>query len=94
MNWILALLAGCAAVNGIPHFFHGVSGRRFHSPFARPPVTGSSSALVNTIWGMVNFALALWIANSLIWEHTTRIAFLAGAIVTSISLSLLFSRNQ
>jgi hypothetical protein len=32
-------------------------GRAFQSPFANPPGTGLSSALVNVGWGAVNIAL-------------------------------------
>lgn len=41
--------------NGVPHFVHGISGKRFQSPFDSPPGVGESSPLVNSIWGMANF---------------------------------------
>ena len=36
---------------------HGISGKKFQSPFAKPLGIGESSALVNVIWGLVNFAI-------------------------------------
>jgi hypothetical protein len=49
---------GLFAVNSIPHFVAGVSGKRFQSPFAKPPGEGLSSAAVNAIWGSANAILA------------------------------------
>jgi hypothetical protein len=50
--------------NGIPHFVSGAMGRAFPSPFAKPPGRGLSSAAVNVIWGVFNFALSYM----LIWR--------------------------
>ena len=45
-------------VNGIPHFVNGVSGKPFPTPFASPPGRGKSSAVLNVIWGAINFLIA------------------------------------
>jgi hypothetical protein len=56
--WSLLLvrfLAGVFLANGIPHFVHGLSGRAFPTPFARPPGIGLSSPVTNVLWGFANF---------------------------------------
>jgi hypothetical protein len=56
---LLAYFAGgLTLANAIPHFVSGVMGRRFPSPFAKPPGTGQSSATTNVLWGAFNLALA------------------------------------
>ena len=60
MAWYAYLayfLAGVFLANGVPHFVHGISGKKFQSPFASPPAVGESSPLVNVIWGLVNFII-------------------------------------
>jgi hypothetical protein len=60
MVWYLYLAyftAGALFANGVPHFVHGISGKRFQSPFASPPGVGESSPLVNVVWGMLNFLI-------------------------------------
>jgi hypothetical protein len=49
---------GAFLANTIPHLVAGVSGSPFQSPFASPPGEGLSSALVNTVWGLVNLVVA------------------------------------
>jgi hypothetical protein len=58
MAWSLLLvrfLAGIFLANGVPHFVHGLSGKAFPTPFARPPGVGDSSPIVNILWGFANF---------------------------------------
>ncbi|ACY13940.1 hypothetical protein [Haliangium ochraceum] len=49
---------GVFLANFVPHFVAGVSGRRFPSPFAKPPFQGLSSPIVNVLWGLCNLAVA------------------------------------
>ena len=49
---------GMFLANFVPHFVAGVSGRPFHSPFARPPFRGLSSPFVNILWALFNLAVA------------------------------------
>jgi hypothetical protein len=49
---------GVLLANFVPHFVAGVSGRPFHSPFAKPPFRGLSSPAVNVLWGLFNLAAA------------------------------------
>jgi hypothetical protein len=49
---------GAFLANFTPHFIAGVSGRRFHSPFAKPPFRGLSSPIVNVLYALFNLAVA------------------------------------
>jgi hypothetical protein len=49
---------GLFLANFTPHFVAGVSGRAFHTPFAKPPFRGLSSPAVNILWGLFNLAVA------------------------------------
>jgi hypothetical protein len=60
MPWYVYLayfFAGAFLGNGVPHFVQGACGNKFQSPFASPPGRGESSALVNVVWGVVNFVI-------------------------------------
>jgi len=61
MAWYVCLARFCAGLvlaNGVPHFVNGISGKRFPTPFASPPGAGTSSPVVNVIWGMINLLIA------------------------------------
>ena len=61
MRWYIYLayfFGGAFLVNAIPHFVNGVSGRPFPSPFSSPPGQGESTAVVNVLWGSLNFVIA------------------------------------
>ena len=58
INDVAWFFGGAFLVNAIPHFVSGVMGRRFPSPFAKPPGKGQSSATTNVAWGAFNLALA------------------------------------
>lgn len=49
---------GVFLANFTPHFVAGVSGRAFHTPFAKPPFRGLSSPAVNILWGLFNLVVA------------------------------------
>ncbi|MFO0599930.1 MAG: hypothetical protein U0228_31765 [Myxococcaceae bacterium] len=51
---------GLFLANSTPHFIAGVSGRAFHTPFAKPPFRGVSPPTVNIAWSLCNLALA-WV---------------------------------
>jgi len=67
MNWLhdaAYLFGGAFLANAVPHFVSGMMGRRFQSPFAKPPGEGLSSSTVNVLWGFANFVIAyLFIAG-------------------------------
>jgi hypothetical protein len=49
---------GVFLANFTPHFVAGVSGRPFHTPFAKPPFRGLSSPAVNILWALFNLVVA------------------------------------
>jgi hypothetical protein len=99
MAWYAYLayfFAGTFLVNGVPHFVEGITGRRFQSPFASPPGVGESSAVVNVIWGLINF-VAGWALMFGVGEFSfglTRESLMVGlgALVAAIALAMYFER--
>ena len=53
-SYLFEFISGLFLANGVPHFFQGISGHRFQSPFGHPPGVGESSPLSNTLWGFAN----------------------------------------
>jgi hypothetical protein len=51
-------VGGMMLMNALPHLAAGMMGRRFPSPFAKPPGKGLSSPTVNVFWGFANLAVA------------------------------------
>ncbi len=61
MSWhdgLAYFFGGLFLANFTPHFVAGVSGRAFHTPFAKPPFRGLSSPLVNILWALFNLGVA------------------------------------
>ncbi|MCW7539631.1 hypothetical protein OOT46_17445 [Aquabacterium sp. A7-Y] len=99
MDWldhVAHFFVAVFAVNGVPHFVHGLSGRRFPTPFAKPPAVGDSRPLVNVVWGMANFALAWLLYHRSVPPRPGELAdswpLWAGTLVTALALSAHFSR--
>ena len=96
MDLFLFFLAGLFLANGVPHYSNGVSGRKFHSPFASPPGRGHSSALVNVVWAFVNFAaggaILCFRLNESTLVMTNIVAFVVGIVVMSILLAITFQK--
>jgi hypothetical protein len=99
MRWYQHLayfFGGAFLVNAVPHFVNGVSGRPFQSPFAHPPGEGLSSALVNVLWGSLNFVIAYLLLVKVgtfelkRWPHVIHVAF--GGILMAIMLARAFGR--
>ena len=57
-DYLAHFFAGAFLANGVPHFVQGICGNKFQTPFASPPGVGKSSAIVNVLWGLFNFAVA------------------------------------
>lgn len=99
MNWynyVACFFAGAFLANVIPHFFHGISGDRFPTPFAKPPGRGLSSPTVNVVWAWMNLVVGylLFRAGHVSTESdTTLLLFFAGIIAISTILSFRF-RNK
>jgi hypothetical protein len=92
MSWyhfIAYFFAGAFAANGVPHYFRGVTGRRFPTPFAVPPGRGESPPLTNVLWGLANFVIAFLLlqvgafSGGFTWSMLT---FLIGFTIMSVML--------
>ena len=58
LHFLAWFVGGATLMNAVPHLVSGLMGRRFPSPFAKPPGKGLSSATVNMLWGFANLAAA------------------------------------
>jgi len=96
--YLAYIFAGIFLANGVPHFIHGISGKKFQSPFTRPPGVGQSSPLVNVIWGLVNFLIGyvlVFRVGHFTFGLTTAVLMTGlGVIVTSVCLALSFGRTR
>ncbi len=75
---------------------HGISGKKFPSPFAKPLGKGDSSPLVNVIWGIVNFVIGyvlIFGVGRFTMGFTLDMLMVGlGALVTSVMLAWSFGR--
>lgn len=62
-NYLAFFLAGALLANGVPHFIKGICGEKFVTPLALMLGERQSSALVNVVWGWVNFAIGAWLLH-------------------------------
>lgn len=97
MQWYVYLacfVGGIFLANCVPHLVHGISGRRFQSPFASPPGVGESSPLVNVAWGLVNliigYVLIFGVGDFRLGITISAVMVGLGAIVTSLGLAIYF----
>ena len=96
--YVAYFFGGAILGNFIPHFVNGISGRKFPTPFSKPPGRGLSSPLVNILWGTLNLA----VAYLLIFRvgnfnfHSLRHAGMVGLgfLFIGIQLSLAFGRLE
>ena len=61
MPWhsiVACFFGGAFLANFFLHFIAGVSGRRFPTPFAKPPFRGLSSPVVNVLYALFNLTVA------------------------------------
>ncbi len=99
MTWYASLayfFAGGFLTNGIPHFIHGISGKKFPTPFSRPMVKGESSPVLNVIWGVVNFligyALVFGVGKFQFGFSLDTLMLILGGVVVSVVLALILGR--
>lgn len=97
MTYLPWFFSGLFCANGIPHFVNGISGKDFHTPFFyRRFVKRIPSPLFNTIWGLLNFLLALYLAPVKGWPEfgsEAGWAWGAGFAFAALGLALLFERR-
>ena len=91
MNWahlISYFFGGVFLANAVPHLVSGACGRRFQSPFARPPGQGLSTATVNVVWAFFNivigYILVLKVGTFDIRATPDFCTFVAGALFMSV----------
>lgn len=96
MIYIAYIFSSFFLINAIPHFVHGVCGRRFQSPFASPPGVGESSPLINVIWSSSNFLIGYLLLRYAgffdVGVNAATFVFFSGAFATAIILSIVFGR--
>ena len=96
MSLVTLFFAGLFVANGIPHFVHGISGKKFPSPFAKPPGKGLSSSIVNVIWGLTNFLIAILLFKTeesfSIGLNAGFLTFALGFVIASVGLAGHFSK--
>ena len=95
MRLVALFFVGALFCNCIPHLVAGLQGSRFPTPFARPRGVGTSSALVNFIWGACNLCTALSILVRRPFEiglNFQCLALAAGALLLGIYLSRRFAK--
>ena len=95
-SYLAYFLGGVFLANGVPHFVHGISGKKFQTPFASPAGIGESSPLVNVIWGIVNFyigyALIFGVGNFAFGMTVDALVAGLGFLLAAVALALYFGR--
>lgn len=90
--YVLYLVAGVFLANGIPNFIKGVTGEKHQTPFGNP-----SSAVVNVVWGTINFVVAAIILHYLAisYHHVIREGVLigVGGFLVSVALASSWSKK-
>lgn len=93
MNLVFAFLSGMFLSNGVPHFVSGVVGNSHMTPLGK-----NSSAIVNVVWGFINFLLGMWFFNlsggvlrEIFSFNTFSLVFLAGVLFMGLANANLFS---
>lgn len=89
-HFIAYFFAGVLLSNAVPHYVMAVCGRKFPTPFAKPPGKGESSPMVNSIWGMANFTvgfLLLQVGQFSMGLNLSTLTMALGAILMSIMLA-------
>ena len=94
--YVAYFFGGAFLGNFVPHFVNGISGRRFPTPFSKPPGKGLSSPLVNVLWGVLNlvcaYVLILWVWNFSA-RQVTHVGMVGmGILVIGIQLARAFGR--
>ena len=83
--YLVAVPAAAFAINGVPHFVHGVSGKKFPTPFSGGAGT-LDGAVRNVLWGAGNLIVGC-VLFSLIWSGMSDPILLW----ESVALSVIFA---
>jgi hypothetical protein len=93
-HYLSAFFAGVFLANAVPHFFNGISGDWFPTPFADPPGKGLSPPMTNVIWSLANILIGyLLLRASRINSGTIGglLIFFIGVAAITITLSIFFA---
>ena len=94
--YVAYFFGGAFLGNFVPHFVNGVSGRKFPSPFSKPPGKGLSSPLVNVLWSLANltaaYFLILRVGNFDIRQLDQAGTVGLGILLIGVQLALVFGR--
>ncbi|NOX51292.1 MAG: hypothetical protein GXP16_12280 [Gammaproteobacteria bacterium] len=89
-HFIAYFFAGALLSNAVPHYVMAACGRKFPTPFAKPPGKGESSPMVNSIWGLANFTvgfLLLQVGQFSIGLNLGTLTMALGVVLMSIMLA-------
>jgi hypothetical protein len=94
--YVSYFFGGAFLANTLPHLINGISGRKFQTPFAKPPGQGLSSSTVNVLWGIFNLAVA-WLLIFRVGSFSLHnachvITVGAGMLILSLMMARAFGR--
>ena len=99
MHWydyLAYFIGGTFLANSLPHLINGISGRKFQSPFAKPPGEGLSSSTVNVLWGVFNlvvaYVLILKVGAFSLHDVWQALALGAGILLLSVMMARHFGK--
>ena len=84
---------GVVLTNAVPHLVSGLMGRRFQSPFAKPPGQGLSSPTVNVVWGFLNLAVG-YVLVCRVGNFDLRTTAHAGALGLGVFVMILLAARH
>ncbi len=96
-HYLAVFFAGAFLANAVPHFFHGISGDAFPTPFADPPGKGLSSPTTNVLWGTFNLIVGfvlLRVSKLTVWNRFGLVIFFVGILAIAIQLSIFFQEKD
>ena len=96
LDYLAYFFGGVFLTNVVPHFVHGVSGKPFQSPFAKPPGVGLSSSVLNVLWALINLVIAylllVRVGNFDLRDTGDAIAFGLGVVIFALLIAQRFGR--
>lgn len=90
-NYVACFFAGVFICNFFPHFIKGVTGEKFPTPFAKPPIKGLSKPYVNILWALFNLLVGIiliWVSDFSLTNFWCILLAFLGFALTGIGLSI------
>ena len=91
--YLVSFLGGVFFINGVPHFVNGVLGRKFPTPFSKTMGKGESSAIVNVLWGALNFFVAYYLLCKIVRFEIHSLSEFLTAGAGGLIMALLLAKN-